>query len=203
MKFLGAVLAGGASSRFGADKSLALFGGGPKTAGKPLAQIAFGALTAAGAEPIWSVGGDEARLSEMGFVAVPDDHPNQGPLGGIITAMRCASQIAGPGDAMFVLACDLPRASAQTLGELLATMQSRPSQRPQVVFPLDAQQRIQYLHGLWRLDTHQLLRQAFDDGQRSVAGGLEYLDADGIVTQQVSDPDTLVDADTPADLLGS
>lgn len=238
MKFLGAMLAGGASSRFGADKSLALVGGGSQTAGKPLAEIAFVALAGVGAKRIWSVGGDVARLSEIGFFAMADDYPDQGPLGGIVTALRHANEFVasqgaglqgvgsqgaesrgagsqGAGSqgarsqyAIFILACDLPWVNTGTLGELMTVMLREPrqhpvtSQRPQVVFPLDAQQQIQYLHGLWRLDTHDALRQAFDDGQRSVAGGLEYLEPGSVVTQQVSNPETLADADTPDDLAG-
>lgn len=225
MKFLGAMLAGGASSRFGADKSLALFGGGPKTAGKPLAEIVFVALAGVGSKRIWSVGGDVARLSEIGFFAMADDYPDQGPLGGIVTALRhanefVASQGAGSQHAIFILACDLPWVNTGTLGELMTVMLREPrprpdtnqrpvtsprpvtNPRPQVVFPLDEQQRVQYLHGLWRLDTYPALRQAFEDGQRSVAGGLEYLDQDCVFTRQVTYPSTLADANTPEDLVG-
>ncbi|HEU4968946.1 molybdenum cofactor guanylyltransferase [Sphingomonas sp.] len=79
MRVLGAVLAGGRSSRFGSDKALAVW------RGKPLLAHAADALVAqCGAVVI--VGRDVA-----GFTCVPDwPAPDRGPLGGLAGALNHA-----------------------------------------------------------------------------------------------------------------
>lgn len=47
--------------------------------------------------------GDPVRHQVAEVPVVPDDEPGQGPLGGIVTALRHA-----PHDDFFVLACDMP-----------------------------------------------------------------------------------------------
>ena len=84
-RFAGAVLCGGQSRRFGRDKATYAFNG------TPLAKISLLALREAGASEVFSIGGDADALGDMGFRAVPDDHPGKGPLGGIICALRHAA----------------------------------------------------------------------------------------------------------------
>ena len=84
-RFSGAVLCGGQSRRFGRDKATYVFNG------TPLAKISLLALREAGASEIFSIGGDADALGDMGFSAVPDEHPGEGPLGGIICALRQAA----------------------------------------------------------------------------------------------------------------
>ena len=83
--FSGAVLCGGRSRRFGRDKAIY------EHNGTPLAKISLLALREAGASVVFSIGGDADALADMGFRAVPDDHPGEGPLGGIICALRQAA----------------------------------------------------------------------------------------------------------------
>ena len=94
----------------GQDKAFVSYGG------RPLADIARRALTEAGAIEVLSIGGDRVRLARLGFVAIPDDTAGEGPLGGLLTALRAAAA-----DWVVVLACDLPHASAATVRELLGT----------------------------------------------------------------------------------
>ena len=84
-RFSGAVLCGGQSRRFGRDKATYVFNG------TPLAKISLLALREAGASEVFSIGGDVEALADMGFRAVPDEHPGEGPLGGIICALRQAA----------------------------------------------------------------------------------------------------------------
>ena len=205
------MLAGGASRRFGTDKAVFVAAG----ESQPWAQLGLEALREVGASPVWSIGGAQDQLAGMGFAAAPDDLPGQGPLGGIVTALRHAiAEVAGEmpheaqsGDllhhsAVFVLACDLPWVSAQTLGEVLAALGTAADTATQVVLPVDQSQRVQYLHGLWRLSCHAGLRQAFEAGERSVVGALGYLGADAVATCEVSQPQTLADIDEPSGLAG-
>lgn len=86
--WVGAVLTGGASSRMGRDKAAIEVGG------VAMADRVAAALRAAGAAAVVTVGGAGSDVA--------DDHPGEGPLGGVLTALRWA------GDQVVVVApCDL------------------------------------------------------------------------------------------------
>lgn len=79
---LGAVLAGGKSSRFGSDKALALLDG------EPLIELAARAL-ARSCEAVVVVGREAAPVP--GVALLPDwPQPDLGPLGGLAAALRHA-----------------------------------------------------------------------------------------------------------------
>ncbi|HEX5724131.1 MAG TPA: molybdenum cofactor guanylyltransferase [Longimicrobiaceae bacterium] len=114
---LGAVLAGGASRRFGSPKALAEVGG------RTVLERVLDALRAAlpdvvliAHHPEWPV--------PPGVPVHPDDRPGLGPLGGIRTALRLAAEAGRPG--ALCLACDLPFASAALLRLLLARAAAEP-----------------------------------------------------------------------------
>ena len=94
---LGAVLAGGRSSRMGRDKALLDFGG------RPLIEHAVALLRAVGAEPV--IAGARADLSAFAPV-LEDLHPGCGPLSGIEAALTDA-QGRGAEQVLF-LPVDLP-----------------------------------------------------------------------------------------------
>ena len=107
---MGVVLAGGASSRMGADKAFI------EIEGEPMVVRAVGALRAAGAEPALVVGGDAARLGALGLDAVADRYPGQGPLGGVLTALGAPGSLGVSGiGAVVTLPCDVlaPDAAAR------------------------------------------------------------------------------------------
>ncbi len=183
MTFSGAVLAGGDSRRMGRDKAFVSYGG------RPLAGIARAALLEAGATEVLSVGGDLHRLSRLGFVAIADDAPGEGPLGGLLTALRVAA--AGW---VVVLSCDLPYASAGTVRELL----SHAGDDTDAVVPLLAGRPLP-THAVWRRDCREVLQALFAGGERRITAALEMLRVRGVAVQQ---PDTLLDVDTPDELRG-
>ena len=165
----------------GQDKAFVNYGG------RPLADIARSALVEAGAAEVLSIGGDQLRLRGLGFVAIPDDHAGEGPLGGLLTALRVAS--AGW---VVVLSCDLPHASAETVRELL----SHAGDGTDAVVPLLAG-RPQPTHAVWRRDSRDVLRATFAGGERRLAATLEVLRVRRVAVQH---PGTLLDVDTPDDL---
>jgi len=107
--FSGAVLTGGRSTRMGADKAFVEIGG------RPLAAIARDALLGAGAREVLAIGGDGAAFERLGFRAVADAWPGEGPLGGVVTALREAAH-----DIVVVLACDLPAVDAPAVTAVLS-----------------------------------------------------------------------------------
>ncbi len=181
--FSGAVLTGGGSRRMGRDKALVEVGG------RPLAVEVARVLAEAGAKEVFAVGGDLVALGHLGLAAVADDHPGQGPLGGLLTALGHASS-----PVVVVLACDLvaprPRAVRQVVAALHAD-------RDLACAVAVAGGRPEPLHGAWRRSARPALMALFERGERALhravaeVGGAEV---HGI------DAGALADADTPADL---
>jgi molybdopterin-guanine dinucleotide biosynthesis protein A/rhodanese-related sulfurtransferase len=113
--FTGVVLTGGGSTRMGRDKSLI------EIDGLTLAQRVAAALAEAGAVEVFAVGGDRDGLLAQPAITrwIADSHPGEGPLDGLITALRAA-----PTDEVVVLACDTPLIDADVPRRLLAALRA-------------------------------------------------------------------------------
>lgn len=101
----GVVLAGGMSSRMGRDKALI------EVDGLTLLEHAVQRLRPHAREVL--VIGDPAIYGHLHSSVVPDDMPGQGPLGGIVTALRKARYVR-----VLVTACDMPAISDRLLIKL-------------------------------------------------------------------------------------
>lgn len=178
--FAGAVLTGGASRRMGCDKALVDVGG------RPMAAVVAGALRIAGADPVLAVGGAGAALAGDGVVAVADDHPGEGPLGGVITALGHSRN-----EVVVVLACDLPATDPENVRLVVAALAGAPEASCAVPV-VDG--RIQSLHAAWRRSALPELRTAFGAGERALHRVLEQL---GMVLVTGVGPAALVDVDAP------
>ena len=80
----------------GTDKALLRVGG------EAMAVRVATALRDAGARDVVCVGGDASALSAIGLSVIPDVHPGEGPLGGILTALAWAER-----EMLVVSPCDL------------------------------------------------------------------------------------------------
>ena len=100
----GLVLAGGKSSRFGTDKSKALY------QGVPFLERAVRLLQGLGLKPI-VVGRPGMDTS---CTVLSDKFPDQGPLGGLYTAMTVFKKTA-----FLTVTCDMPLISTEVLSFLL------------------------------------------------------------------------------------
>ena len=206
---MGAVLAGGASSRMGADKAFI------EIEGTPMVVRAVGALRAAGARPTLVVGGDAARLDALGLDAVPDRYPGQGPLGGVITALGALGSPGVSGmdaasgtdaisgmDAVVTLPCDViaPDAAAvRCVLDRLADTADRPgvgAPAADLVVPLGGGVP-QWMHAAWRRSCLERLSEAFARGVRAPSEAARQLRT---VTVDVPGTGWFGDADRPEDL---
>lgn len=95
--FTVAILVGGDSSRMGTDKALY------EVEGSAMALRVAAAAKAAGAAEILLIGGTQARAKKLAGTWKKDLYPGEGPLGGVITALKASSH-----DAVVVLSCDMP-----------------------------------------------------------------------------------------------
>ncbi|CAB4697451.1 unannotated protein [freshwater metagenome] len=177
--FAGAVLVGGRSSRMGSDKALV------PVHGVPMALRVLDCLRAAGAAPVFSVGGTDRGLK------VPhreDDQPDQGPLGGLLSALVHARGIGS--ERLVAVACDLAFLDPETVLRLVVSLEGF-----DVAFART--ERRQPLCAAWRVGpAHHSLALAFGGGERAVhraVGQLRVIDVD-------VDATSVVNINTPADV---
>lgn len=183
--FCGAALTGGRSSRLGTDKaSFDPFGRGS------LLAIGLDALRGAGCTEIAYVGGPSRSGLPLDVVHLADLHPDEGPLGGIITALRWSPQ-----DLIVVLACDMPFVDVSVVDELTSVAMADPGA---AVVAARAGDRAQPLTAVWRRSKALgELERGFARGIRAprlMLGELDCRFVDGL------DPDRLVDIDSPEDV---
>jgi len=106
--FTVAILIGGDSSRMGTDKSTF------EVDGLAMAERVAQAATDAGAAEILLVGGTQSRAKKLTGIWKKDLYPGQGPLGGVITAVKTSSH-----DAVVVLSCDMPFITGSVITSLV------------------------------------------------------------------------------------
>jgi molybdopterin-guanine dinucleotide biosynthesis protein A len=169
----------------GRDKSLI------EVDGVAMAARVAASLHDAGCSRVLVIGGDQQALTALGLDARPDDEPGEGPLGGIRTALRLATD-----DVVAVLACDLVAPSAGAVRTVVAACVE--SRGPAAVAVVDGQE--QWLLAAWHRSARAVLDRAFADGVRSVrdaAAGLAGL------RRVIVPAAAAADADTPDQVPGS
>jgi molybdenum cofactor guanylyltransferase len=170
----------------GRDKALLPVGG------VMLTEIVAEALRKAGATDVLAIGGDQKRLRSLGVLdeVVADEFPGQGPLGGIISALKASSN-----DLVVVLACDTPAIDADTPSRLLTALHD--DERAAVAVAV-VDERVQPLTAAWRRSLSlDHLRRSFESGERAPRKVL-----DGLRVRTIEDisPDAVLDLDSPEDL---
>ena len=175
----GYVLVGGQSSRMGRNKALLPF------RGEPLAcSVAREVAVAAGSATLV---GPPDQYRALGYPVIPDAFPGEGPLGGILTALRDASA-----EWVLIVACDMPQLSAGFLSQLLSAAESRQA----TVIPQGPSGRLEPLCGVWRASDLAAIEDAFARGIRKVAAALESL---ALAVYPVSEVAPFQNVNTPED----
>jgi molybdopterin-guanine dinucleotide biosynthesis protein A len=182
--FSGVVLAGGRSTRMGTDKAFV------EVDGRPLVAVVASVLEVAGAAEVFVVGGNAARLADLGLRTVPDDRPGAGPVAATVTALAHAAH-----DHVLVAACDLPDLGPRTITEIRAGLETGAG-HPDVAVPV-VDGRRQFLCAAYRRAAGDRLRPLVEAG---VAAMHEAVDALHVVEVAPSHPQALRDVDTPAQL---
>jgi molybdopterin-guanine dinucleotide biosynthesis protein A len=179
-----AILAGGQARRLeGQDKSAL------PIAGVPVIDRQLAALRRLTSR-IVIVGGPPDRYDRIGIPVVPDLLPDIGPLGGLYTALRGASE------RIIVLACDLPFVTAPFLECLLRTGRDADATVPRTADGLHP------LCASYAADTAPRIRKLIDEGVRQVQEALGSLrlhivegaalaqyDPDGRLLHNINTPD--------------
>lgn len=192
LRCLGAVLAGGASSRMGTDKAFI------EIDGAPMVVRAAETLRAAGAEPVVVVGGDGARLRALGLDAVPDRYPGEGPLGGVITALAALDTHGEGLDAVATLPCDVISPAPAAVRLVIDGLATAGQPAADLAVPVGAG-AAQWTHAVWRRDCLVPLSEAFERGVRSLRDAARQL---RVLEVEVPGEGWFRDADRPEDLPG-
>jgi molybdopterin-guanine dinucleotide biosynthesis protein A len=159
----GYVLAGGASRRFGADKALVEFAG--RTLLSRMCELV---AAATGSVQVVAVAG---RYNNQALSPIEDRWPDEGPLGGIITALR-ATQESGSGEGWnLMVSCDMPFLTREWLGYLAASASASDAD---VVVPRSTH-GLEPLCACWRTSAMTSLQAAFDEGVRRVTEAMKRL----------------------------
>lgn len=151
----------------------------------------FVAQTVASAAGSAVLVGDSGRYPDFPYPVIPDLYPGEGPLGGILTALKHTAA-----DWNLVVACDMPGLSADFLRQLLdaaehssagALVPAGPSGRPE---PLCA---------VYHRGSLAVLEAAFRAGERKVTAALTGLPAEILKVAEVT---VFQNVNTPADWAG-
>ncbi len=176
----GVILAGGASRRFGSDKSLA------EVDGEVLVLRVADSMARAGLASVTLVGAADPVVSRTGLTNLADRWPGEGPLGGLLTALVDAGDHAG----VLVCGCDHPDLDP----EVLMSLMEAADQGADVAVARAGEDTPQWLVSAWRASTASALQRAFDAGERSpsraaIQAGLRLVFVD-------ADPSAVADIDS-------
>ena len=160
---LGHVLAGGGSTRFGRDKALAEIDG--KSMLLRMCELLRGL-------------GDEVRVVtapgkhvELGVTRLADRWPGEGPLGGILTALRAAKETSDSSQWNLIVGCDMPFLTREWLSYLINRALAS---NTEVLVPRSAS-GLEPLCACWRSSAAETVQRAFDGGVRKVTEAMKQL----------------------------
>jgi len=155
------VLAGGGSTRFGRDKALAQIGGKPMV-------VRMCELLGRVSDSVTVVAAPE-KYAGLGLQIVADRWPGEGPLGGIITALRKTAAEDPTREWNIILSCDMPFLTADWM-KFLAGRATK--SEAQVVVP-KSDYGLEPLCACWKTNSAGVLQEAFEDGVRKVTEALK------------------------------
>jgi len=157
--------------------------------GRLMADRVLDAARALGADPVVVLGGDPVELSALSAPIVPDRYPGEGPVAGVLAALRHFEGIA---DRILVLPCDLAEVDESTLYPLVEAEAGDGFSQVWVA----AADRLEPMCAIWSIRSASRIQELFDAGERalhSVIGELPHVavtvNAAGLIN--INTPDQL------------
>jgi molybdopterin-guanine dinucleotide biosynthesis protein A len=176
------VLAGGASLRFGSDKALARIGG--RTVLERMCDL----LTAVTGSV--TVIAPPARYSFPKMQLLADRWPGEGPLGGILTALRATAKDSRGCEWNLIVSCDMPFLSLDWLNFVIERARKTKSSsraalgmtdpgdvrtdQAEVIVP-KSEHGLEPLCACWKTSAVGKLQSVFDEGVRKVTEAMKRL----------------------------
>jgi len=124
-----------------------------------------------GVTPSVTIIGSPEKYSRFGVECLADRWPGEGPLGGIVTALRAAAEAEGGADWNIIIGCDMPFLTPEWLAYLIQRAQAS---NAEVVAPRSAH-GLEPLCACWRTSGAGKLQRAFESGIRKVTEGMKHL----------------------------
>ncbi len=152
------VLSGGTSRRMGEDKSVM------HVHGQPLVSTVAGQLAPHFDQLI--VSGSEEKYAFTGYKVVEDLKAGQGPLMGLMSALKASDH-----ELNFVTACDIPNIHLPFVRRMLREIGDHDA-----VVPVLPDGHKQPLFAVYRKDVHQKIEACLTNGKRAVHALLDILD---------------------------
>jgi len=161
--------------------------------GRDKARLPFrgGGLAEAVAREVGLAAGNSTLVGHAELEGIPDRYPGEGPMGGILTALRHSST-----DWNLIVACDMPGVSAEFLGRLRAAAERT---NAFAVLPYGPDGRPEPLCAAWRRLAFPALEAAFERGIRKVTAALEGLE---VARLDVAEVAIFQNVNTPEDWSG-
>lgn len=176
----GIVLMGGLSRRMGADKAELYY------QGRSFVTIAIEKLNSLCERVYLSV--NEQQASNYQNSTLIDRYPDQGPLGGILTALEHTET------SLLILGVDLPLITPSSLEMLI---DAHNDHKGVTAFYNDAAQRWEPAVSVWDASVKQQLQQYFESGERAIQEFLDQIDAQKLM---VLDPEEFTNINSPEDM---
>jgi len=186
--FTVAILIGGDSSRMGADKATY------EIDGTAMANLVAQAATEAGASEVLLVGGTSSRAKALIGSWKKDTYPGEGPLGGVITALKASKT-----DSVVVLSCDMPFITSAVISSLVSGLTDAQA-------TVGRTDRLNWLCAAWSKDEClQTLQGVWKRNERAVHRAAVLLDVlevpvPAVAVRNINTPQDLLEDDTSSSI---
>ena len=154
LPFVGVVLNGGRSERMGTNKANLLLDG------KTLLESSALKLKEASASSILIVGNALKKEFETEVTVIKDRWPNEGPLGGILTALQF---LQGTDLPVVIVACDFPELDTEEIRNLVKHAYLN---KDSIIVPRVGEIN-QWMHACWPTSVEEHLYKSFLNGERA------------------------------------
>ncbi|MDG2210441.1 MAG: molybdenum cofactor guanylyltransferase [Acidimicrobiales bacterium] len=154
LPFVGVVLNGGRSERMGTNKANLLLDG------KTLLELSALKLKEASASSILIVGNALIEEFEIEATVIKDRWPNEGPLGGILTALQF---LQGTDLPVVIVACDFPELDTEEIRNLVKHAHLN---KDSIIVPRVGEIN-QWMHACWPISAEEHIRKSFLNGERA------------------------------------
>lgn len=178
----GIILAGGKSTRMGADKGFVLW------KGKPFVQHSIIAL-----KPLVSrliIVSDHIGYDRLSYKRVTDSFPEAGPLSGLYSGLKASET-----ELNLVLSCDVPLITSGILEKLVAGYD-----KGKAAVVCSADDRIMPLVALYHKNCYQICKVLLDSGERRMMRLLDKLPNTTYVLLDDSEAKNVRNINSPKDL---